>query len=326
MHSGLPKSFYFGRMRKWVVLSLLLFVLFFGFVYLAIPATITFKRSVRIPVNAKAFTRVFLHSDSEQFRLTNKDAILVAANDFTYNGNAFTLLEKRLSSKRFIVRKQGDSALAELLLIPFTTDTVELNFLGVKKAGLNPIVRVQNYFRAKRLATDFQDVLQKMQLFYADTKNIYGFDIKKELVDDTTLVSTYTLLKNYPSADVIYNMVERVKAYAENNNAKPTDFPMLNITVTEDSNYLTRVALPLDKRIQGAGDIQVKWMMNKGDILVTEVRGGPAQIQKALAAMGEYASDHQRATAAIPFQSLVTDRRSERDTLKWVTKIYWPIM
>jgi hypothetical protein len=41
--------------------------------------------------------------------------------------------------------------------------------------------------------------------------------------------------------------------------------------------------------------------------------------------MKNYISDYQRTVMAIPFQSLVTDRRKEADTTKWLTKLYFPI-
>ena len=36
--------------------------------------------------------------------------------------------------------------------------------------------------------------------------------------------------------------------------------------------------------------------------------------------------DYHLTSPAISFQSLVTDRQVEKDSLKWITKIYYPIM
>jgi hypothetical protein len=36
-------------------------------------------------------------------------------------------------------------------------------------------------------------------------------------------------------------------------------------------------------------------------------------------------SDYQQTAMAIPFESLVTDRSREPDTLKWITNIYVPV-
>jgi hypothetical protein len=58
---------------------------------------------------------------------------------------------------------------------------------------------------------------------------------------------------------------------------------------------------------------------------MTEVRGGDYTVNQALEHLQEYMNDYQRATMAIPFQSWVTDRSAEKDTTKWVTKIYYPV-
>lgn len=101
---------------------------------------------------------------------------------------------------------------------------------------------------------------------------------------------------------------------------------MLNVHKNGDSSYLVKVALPVDKQLKDAGDIQYRWMLKGGNILVTEIKGGPSKIEKAFTEMRNYVEDHQRIAPAIPFQSLVTDRREEPDTNKWITKLYWPVM
>jgi hypothetical protein len=101
---------------------------------------------------------------------------------------------------------------------------------------------------------------------------------------------------------------------------------MLNIYKNSDSSYLARVALPVDKKLNDSGNIQYRWMLKGGNILITEVKGGPHQIEKAFGEMANYVEDHGRTAPAIPFQSLVTDRRIEPDTNKWITKVYWPVM
>jgi hypothetical protein len=67
-------------------------------------------------------------------------------------------------------------------------------------------------------------------------------------------------------------------------------------------------------------------MLGGGNILVTDVNGGPSAIKYAFDRLEEYVSDTKRIPPAIPFESLITDRRKERDTSKWITRIYYPVM
>ncbi|WP_162945040.1 hypothetical protein [Flavisolibacter nicotianae] len=313
-------------MRKVVVLLLILLVIGLGFFSFIIPASISIKEENRIAVNSKAFTRVFLHEGPDFSWLAVGRRSALPAGSFTYKGNDYFLLEKRATSLLYSIRHENDSLVAELVIIPFSSDSVALSFIGSTKTGWNPVSRLQKGRWAKQVAADMKTLLQTLRSFYADEKNIYGFTIQRELVVDTALVSTSERSKGQPSITNIYGMIDRLKSFAQKNNAAPTGLPMVNVTTTADSLYLTRVALPLNKRLKSEGDIQSKWMMGNGNILATEVKGGPSRIQQAFTALEHYTSDHQWATAAIPFQSLVTDRRNEPDTNKWVTKVFWPVM
>ncbi len=169
-------------------------------------------------------------------------------------------------------------------------------------------------------------ILQRIQQFYAKEENLYGREIKKEYVLDSTLISTSGTSEGYPTTESIYQLVSNLKNFAEKNGAQQTGHPMLNIYTADSSIYTTKVALPVDKKLKNSGNIAYRWMLGGGSILVTEVKGGPYTIQKAFTEMENYISDFHRTAPAIPFQSLITDRSKEPDTSKWLTKLYWPVM
>jgi len=60
-------------------------------------------------------------------------------------------------------------------------------------------------------------------------------------------------------------------------------------------------------------------------VLTAEVRGGIWTVKEAMHQMDIYIADYQKTAMAIPFQSLVTNRMEEPDTLKWITGIYTPV-
>ena len=101
---------------------------------------------------------------------------------------------------------------------------------------------------------------------------------------------------------------------------------MLNILQQPEGGYLTRVALPVTRELPQQHDISFKRMLAGGNILITEVKGGPAQIEKASAQIENYIKDFKRMSPAIPFLSLVTDRRQQPDSTQWITRIYYPVM
>jgi hypothetical protein len=101
---------------------------------------------------------------------------------------------------------------------------------------------------------------------------------------------------------------------------------MLNISTADSINFLTKVAIPVNKRLKDSGKISYRWMLGGGKILVTEIKGGFYSIKKGFTEMDNYVNDYKRIAPAIPFQSLITDRIREPDTTKWITKIFYPVM
>jgi hypothetical protein len=139
------------------------------------------------------------------------------------------------------------------------------------------------------------------------------------------LLSYSDTLKSYPSPQLYYQWIDRLEKYATTHNAK-TGLPMLNIRAIGNDCYFTRVALPIDKQLTGDNGIEFKRMPGGGKLLVTEVEGGPSLVEKGFIEMENYREDHNQVSPAIPFQSLVTDRRLQPDTARWITKLCWPIM
>jgi hypothetical protein len=62
-----------------------------------------------------------------------------------------------------------------------------------------------------------------------------------------------------------------------------------------------------------------------GNLLIADVKGGPNTVNDAFEEVRMYMKDHKLVAPAMPFESMVTDRYLEKDTAKWVTKIYYPI-
>lgn len=320
------QTIYAFPMRKWIA-SLLFLLLALAFVYLFIPSTVSVDERTDLPVNAKAFSRIFLDEKTWwQWWPGDKPANTTYPLRFTYNGKAFTLLQKRFASYVVSVSEGRDSLLTELVLIPLQNGTPQATWVSTAVTGSNPFTRIKRYWQMKNTASDIRSLLQQLRSFYGTGDRLYGFPIKEGLVTDSLLVSTVVKTKKAPTTQDVYTLVDRLQAFAKKKGATQMNPPMLNVFRNTDSSYSTRVALPVSKRLADEGDIQFKWMLGNGNILITEVKGGPAQIQRAFAQMRNYVEDNMRTAPAIEFQSLITDRRAEPDTNKWITKLYWPVM
>lgn len=248
------------------------------------------------------------------------------SRQLSYNGYTYTLEERALTTLHFTVSKGGFSTRAALNFIPTHKDSVQLSWVVDQPLPSSPSRRLQAYRASRQLEEDLLAILQRMKDFYADPDNIYSIAIKKDLVVDSILVSTYATSNGFPSTEFVYGLVDQLQQYAAQQGARETGYPMLNVHTEDSVQFLTRVAIPVNKKLPPSGTIAYKWMLGGGNILICEVKGGPAAVRAALHQMDLYASDHQRVAPAIPFESLVTDRRKVKDTAQWVTRIYYPVM
>jgi hypothetical protein len=315
-------------MRKWRLLIILLLAVAAACLYLVIPGKEMISAKNGVAVNAKAFSRAIL--EEEKWKQWWPGEILHTQYNrfgkYRFNGVIYSILGKKLSSVVILVEHGKDTLTTELVFLPVKSDSIALSWEGTLQSSLSPVRRMQQFFITKRMERDISTLLERIREFYSDESNIYGLKIIKDHVADSTLISTAGTTKGYPSVERIYKMVDQLKDFAHNKGAKQTGLPMLNIMTTDSVSYLTKVALPVDKKLKDEGKIVYRWMLGGGNILVTEVKGGPYTIQKSFETMEKYTEDHQRLAPAIPFQSLVTDRSQEPDTSKWITKIYWPVM
>jgi hypothetical protein len=101
---------------------------------------------------------------------------------------------------------------------------------------------------------------------------------------------------------------------------------MLNISRTDSNAYNFMVALPINKPLSAEGEILYKQMLPKGNFEATDsIYGGFKKLDILFASFIKMKEDYQMMSPAIPFQSLITDRRKEADTTKWITRFYYPI-
>jgi hypothetical protein len=84
------------------------------------------------------------------------------------------------------------------------------------------------------------------------------------------------------------------------------------------------IAIPVNRRLKGTARILprefVPWKMIEGDVY-----GGVYTVEKAFGLMQQYRTDNNLSIMALPYQTMITDRRREPDTTKWVTRICAPI-
>lgn len=309
-------------MIKWLLGLIVGLGLIFGSLYIFIPNIVSFKAATGVSATRSGLYRMLLDKKNVTKWWPGK----ISNDSFYLNNLIYTINNSNITVLPISVTGQNTNLSTSLFLIPIAVDSIQLEWAGAMATSYNPVKRFSAYLKAKKIKNDMTFVLQTMKNFYSEPKNIYGFDIKKELVVDSFLIATSGKCTGYPTNKFIYNLIDKLRKYATENVAKESGYPMLNVGTTDSVNFDIKVAIPVDKLLPSSGDILQKRMLGRGKILVTEVKGGIGIAAKAFEQTLQYGNDYQRSSPAIPFYSLITDRQKEPDSTKWVTKIYLPVM
>ncbi|AMR32013.1 hypothetical protein A0256_11580 [Mucilaginibacter sp. PAMC 26640] len=244
---------------------------------------------------------------------------------FTYDGKSYTIT-KDANSYVALTTNTGKIELAgKLSYFALDDGSTAVEWTAQKQSSLNPIERVLEFIRIKQEQKRMDTILTAFKQFVVKDQNLYGINVKVAKVKDGIMLATNTVSKSAPSMAVIEALVTGLRKQIAAQNAKETNKPMLNINQADDKGYQVMVAIPVNKEIApGQGNV-INRMNVGGNILETEVKGGRHTIDNAFTQLKNYQKDHSLISPAMPFELMVTDRSIEKDTAKWVTKVYWPI-
>jgi len=212
----------------------------------------------------------------------------------------------------------------ELVLI--NNDSMTLIWTAEKETSINPFTRFSVYRDTKRIQENLNTLLAHIKTFIEKPENVYGFFIHKTMVSDSVLISTRRSFDHDPGPKEIDAMIQSLKKYISDNGAREQNYPMLNVMKLDSADYEVMTAIPVDRTLPDTKEFAAKYMLKKGNILESEIRGGPYTIKTAIDQLEIYRADHQYTSPAIPYQLLVTDRAKETDTSKWITKLYYPVL
>lgn len=308
-------------MKKWfiriiIACSLLLIIS----VYFFIPEKLTFSESVLARANPAGAYRCLI--DKNQW--SKVLGLAVTKNTFDYNGQRYVINEKTIDGILVNIKNKDSFDSSVIRILPLSNDSSAIVWEGSIATGLNPFKKIAIYFDEEKKLKSINDILGNIKQYLNLEENVYGIVIRKELIKDSILMYLKRTYTSYPDDKNIYETINTINKYLVSKGAQQRSYPMLNITKTNNAAYETKVALPIDKYIDGEGNIELKNLI-LGNILVTEVKGGQATILNAANAIERYITDHQLSSPGVPYQSLITNRLTEKDTSNWVTKICYPV-
>jgi hypothetical protein len=302
-------------MKKWLIGLFILVALLLLAAYIVIPTKLTISDNILIEVNSHSAYRCLTDDTKWEKLFGNR------ANQKTFRYRVNQIL---FEGAEVFIEDQNSSIPSIIKILSLNKDSSIISWTASIDNSTNPLKKIEQYFAARVIKNNMSNVLHNMKRLMEKEENIYGISVHQTKVKDTLLASMKNVSKNYPSVENIYSLITILKDYIKANKAKETGYPMLNITALDSTNFETKVAIPVNKPLNDSGAILQKRMV-PGKILVAEVKGGPYTITKAFNSLENFLQDHQFSSPAIPFESLITNRLNEKDTTKWITKLYYPI-
>jgi effector-binding domain-containing protein len=283
--------------------------------YIIIPNEITVSTAVTMKGNMRSVFRCLADS-SKWEQLFGKR---VAKNTFEYNDRIYKVNKKLFGGLEVLVKNKDSFATSIMQPLSLKFDSAGITWSATIGNSNSPFRKFEQYFAANKIRKDMSDKLENIKQFVSEPENIYGIRVQLTQVKDTLLVMTKNTFKSYPSVEDIYGLIMNLQNHINKNGARETGYPMLN-----SDGFFTRVAIPINESIPETKPIEIKRMV-PGKILVAEVKGGPVTVTDAFASLHNYVQDYNYSSPAIPFQSLITNRLTEKDTSKWITKLYFPV-
>lgn len=312
-------------MKKWLFGLLLVVAGLCAAFYFFIPSSASVTYNAVVKANQSTVYRCFTTESLLRKWWSGAEIVsagknfIVKDNDlrFTITPNVFDVVNIRI--------EQGQTPVQSFInALPLQKDSSAVIWKAELPAG-GFFTNVRNYFHARKLKRNMAGVLERFQQFLQSEKNIYGLSITREKVSDTLLVVTKLRDTEKPTVEKYYGLIKKLRTYIAAQGAQETNYPMLHIFETDSNRYETMVAIPINKKVPDNGAILLKRMV-AGNILVAEVKGGPGAIEEGFSQLDFYMNEHGMRQPGLPFQSLVTDRPAEKDTAKWTTKLYYPVL
>lgn len=212
----------------------------------------------------------------------------------------------------------------ELQFIPGSSKETNFSIRVTSILPVNPFARLWTWAGGGAQENSSTQILKACSDFFGQPERVYGINIVKGKVAHFSWVSTKETFDHDPATEEIYRLIDALLGYIQQNKAQALGAPILHVHQDGPRAYEMMVALPTDRDLPANGRFQLKNMI-LGSLLTATVKGGNSSVRKAASELENYVRDYRLVSPAIPFQTLITDRRKEADSTRWISQANYPI-
>jgi hypothetical protein len=313
-------------MKKWIVWFIVILLLGVASIYFFIPAKIVITNisSAEATITGE-FRYISQKENWEKWWLDADGKPHHMGEPFRYGTSEFRINKQSYNAVGIDILQDGGNIPSFLNFISYAIDSTGAVWACETPATVNPFLRVRNYLNAREIKKNMTGVMKVFSEFISKPKNVYGMTIYKTTVHDTLMVSARFTSPAYPTTAQLYGYFDTLKHTIIKQKALPVGFPIMNLRKMPDGSFETQTGMPTTRLLKNDGKI-LALRMPPGLFMTADIRGGAYTVDEAMKQLDLFIQEYNRIKIATGFQILITDRRNEPDTTKWITKIKIPIV
>jgi hypothetical protein len=313
-------------MKKWIVWFFVIFVLGISSIYIFIPAKIVITNISSAEATITGEFRYISQEENWEKWWRNADGKSHNKGEpFMYGTNEFRISRRSYNSVGIDIRGDGLDIPSFIHLISYAIDSTGAVWACEMPRTFNPFTRIRNYLNAREIKKNMTGVMKVFSAFISKPDNVYGMTIYKTTVRDTLMVSARFTSPDYPTTAQLYEYFDTLKRSIIKQKATPVGFPIMNLRKMPDGSFETQTGMPTNRLLKNDGKI-LALRMPPGLFMTADIRGGAYTVDEGMRQLDLFIQEYNRVKIATGFQILITDRRHEPDTTKWITKIKIPIV
>lgn len=306
-------------MKKMIILLIGLSILI-G-ILLELPGQKVFTERVVVKCSPTAATRVM--SDLHNWHGWWPGDI---ANDtnFSYKNNAINIQTLLLNGFYATTTVSKLPVFIDLQFLSAPEKQTDFNFSATVYFSSNPFIKLIQYFQYNNAKSAIHSLLTDIKTNLEDVKKVYGFEITEERVPNAIHISTKKEFDRKPTTEDIYAAIDELNLYIESKQAKAVNDPIYNVFTLDDIHYQLMVAIATDRPLPTNSRFSLKEMV-RGKIIIGKAIGPDSTVDQCFKQVEYFVKDYGRSSPAIQFNRLITDRRKEKDSTKWITTVNYPV-
>jgi effector-binding domain-containing protein len=182
-------------------------------------------------------------------------------------------------------------------------------------------------FGSNQSAKDAEVSLDSLKTYLNNPEKLYGYTIRKELVEDTSFLFASKKIHRRDFATESKALYDMLIEEAKKRDAGYNGVRICHFTDGSDSTRTIYASIGITKRleIKDGEKVSYKLMPYQKNLLVLDFEGPYSELPKAYTALEKYRADYRFVTMAIPFHKYLDSGYGFSETQRVKMKVCYPV-